>query len=84
MMAGSSPAAQLLTRRLVEAELHHGDLGTGYGPADWPTAFATMKLTEPMQSLRQYRLNRTRLAHSDGAYFIRSSGDFVEEPEVLH
>jgi maleylpyruvate isomerase len=52
------PAAQLLTRRLVEVELHHGDLGTGYGPADWPTSFAAMELAEPMQSQRQDRLNR--------------------------
>jgi maleylpyruvate isomerase len=49
------PAAQLLTRRLVEVELHHGDLGTGYGPADWPSAFATMELAEPMQSQRRER-----------------------------
>jgi maleylpyruvate isomerase len=52
------PAAQLLTRRLVEVELHHGDLGIGYGPADWPTSFAAMELAEPMQSERQQRLNR--------------------------
>jgi maleylpyruvate isomerase len=52
------PAAQLLTRRLVEVELHHGDLGTGYGPADWPAAFAAMELAEPMRSLRQDRLQR--------------------------
>ena len=31
------PAAQLLTRRLVEVELHHCDLAAGYGPADWPS-----------------------------------------------
>jgi maleylpyruvate isomerase len=52
------PAAQLLTRRLVEVELHHGDLGTGYGPADWPAGFAAMELAEPMRSLRQDRLQR--------------------------
>jgi maleylpyruvate isomerase len=52
------PAAQLLTRRLVEVELHHGDLGTGYGPADWPAAFASMDLAEPMRWLRQDRLDR--------------------------
>jgi len=56
------PAAQVLTRRLVEVELHHGDLGTGYGPADWPDAFATMDLPEPMRSLRQDRLDRDRPA----------------------
>jgi maleylpyruvate isomerase len=52
------PAAQLLTRRLVEVELHHCDLGTGYGPADWPAAFATMELAEPMRSMRQDRVRR--------------------------
>jgi maleylpyruvate isomerase len=54
------PAAGLLTRRLVEVELHHCDLGTGYGPADWPAAFTTMDLPEPMRSQRQDRLGRPR------------------------
>jgi maleylpyruvate isomerase len=52
------PAALVLIRRLVEVELHHGDLGTGYGPADWPAAFASIELPEPMRSLRQDRLDR--------------------------
>jgi maleylpyruvate isomerase len=56
------PAAQLLTRRLVEVELHHCDLGTGYGPADWPASFAAMELAEPMRSQRQDRLNRAQQA----------------------
>jgi maleylpyruvate isomerase len=50
------PAAGLLTRRLVEVELHHCDLAAGYGPADWPAAFAAMDLPEPMRSQRQDRL----------------------------
>jgi maleylpyruvate isomerase len=50
------PAAEVLTRRLVEVELHHCDLGTGYAPADWPAAFAAMELTEPMRSQRQDRM----------------------------
>ena len=50
------PAAGLLTRRLVEVELHHCDLAVRYSPADWPAAFATMELTEPMRSQRQDRL----------------------------
>jgi maleylpyruvate isomerase len=54
------PAAELLTRRLVEVELHHCDLGAGYSPSDWPTAFATMELTEPMRSQRQDRLRYPR------------------------
>jgi maleylpyruvate isomerase len=52
------PAAGLLTRRLVEVELHHCDLGTRYGPADWSAAFAAMDLPEPMRSQRQDRLSR--------------------------
>lgn len=51
------PAAELLTRRLVEVELHHCDLGRGYGPADWPPAFAGMDLPEPMRSQRQDRIS---------------------------
>jgi len=58
------PAAELLTRRLVEVELHHGDLGAGYGPAGWPAAFAAMELGEPMRSWRQDRLSRPEAAHT--------------------
>jgi len=50
------PAAELLVRRLVEVELHHSDLGTGYGPAGWPAGFAAMDLPEPMRSWREDRL----------------------------
>jgi maleylpyruvate isomerase len=56
------PAAELLTRRLVEVELHHGDLGAGYGPADWPAAFAAMELGEPMRTWRQDRLSQPAAA----------------------
>jgi maleylpyruvate isomerase len=54
------PATRLLTIRLVEVELHHCDLGAGYGPDDWPGTFAAMELAEPMRSQRQDRLNRPR------------------------
>jgi maleylpyruvate isomerase len=50
-------AAELLTRRLAEVELHHCDLGAGYGPGDWPVFFAEMELAEPMRSWRQDRLS---------------------------
>jgi maleylpyruvate isomerase len=56
------PAAELLTRRLVEIELHHGDLDAGYGPADWPAAFADMELAEPMRTWRQDRISQPRTA----------------------
>jgi maleylpyruvate isomerase len=54
------PASRLLTIRLVEVELHHCDLDAGYSPDDWPPAFATMELAEPMHSQRQDRLSRPR------------------------
>ena len=60
------PAAQILTRRLVEVELHHCDLGAGYGPADWPAAFAAMELAEPMRSQRQDRLGYAPSAATTG------------------
>ena len=60
--SGPFPAAELLTRRLVEVELHHCDLGAGYGPGDWPAAFAAMELAEPMRSLREDRLRQAQQA----------------------
>ena len=60
------PAARLLTRRLAEVELHHCDLGTGYGAADWPAAFAAMELPEPVRSQRLGRLGYPQLAPGTG------------------
>ena len=54
------PAGQLLTRRLVEVELHHCDLAAGYTPADWPGTFTSLELAEPMRSQREDRLSRPR------------------------
>jgi len=48
----------VLTRRLVEVELHHADLGSGYTPADWPASFAGLGLPEPMRGQRDSRLAR--------------------------
>ena len=64
--SGPFPAAEVLTRRLVEVELHHCDLGAGYGPGDWPAVFAAMELAEPMRSLREDRLRRAQLPSSEG------------------
>ncbi|GAA3828338.1 hypothetical protein GCM10022226_56420 [Sphaerisporangium flaviroseum] len=49
------PAEQVLVRRLVEIEVHHVDLGIGYGASDWPEEFAAMDLPEPMRSQREER-----------------------------
>jgi maleylpyruvate isomerase len=51
------PASQLVARRLAEVELHHCDLGIGYGHDQWSAAFGTMELDEPMRSQRMERLN---------------------------
>ena len=59
-------AAGLLSRRLAEVELHHCDLGTGYGAADWPAAFAAMDLPEPVRSQRLGRLGYPQLAPGTG------------------
>ena len=53
---GSFPAGQILTRRLVELELHHVDLDAGYRPGDWPTTFNELELPEPMRSQRADRI----------------------------
>ncbi|MER7210305.1 maleylpyruvate isomerase family mycothiol-dependent enzyme [Streptosporangium sp. NPDC000239] len=42
------PAWYVLARRAREVEVHHADLGTGYGPADWPEAFARRELHDAM------------------------------------
>jgi maleylpyruvate isomerase len=52
------PAAEILPRRLAEVELHHCDLGTGYGPARWSAAFTDLELAEPMRTQREERLAR--------------------------
>jgi maleylpyruvate isomerase len=51
----SFPKSQILLRRLVEIELHHVDLATGYKTTDWPATFATLELPEPMRSQRADR-----------------------------
>lgn len=40
------PAAAVPWARLREVEVHHVDLGAGYGPADWSDAFALRLLRE--------------------------------------
>jgi maleylpyruvate isomerase len=44
LRGAAHPAWYTLRRRLTEVEIHHVDLDAGYGPADWPQAFATQWL----------------------------------------
>jgi maleylpyruvate isomerase len=60
------PAAEVLTRRLTEVELHHCDLGTGYGPGQWLPAFAAMDRPGPLRSQRQDRLGFQQPAAAAG------------------
>ncbi|WBB67398.1 maleylpyruvate isomerase family mycothiol-dependent enzyme [Micromonospora sp. WMMD812] len=48
---GPKVAALLMWGRLREVEVHHLDLATGYGPADWPEAFAHRLLHEAATDL---------------------------------
>ncbi|GII51637.1 hypothetical protein Pth03_00260 [Planotetraspora thailandica] len=44
------PAWYVLARRLREVEVHHVDLGAGYGWADWPQAYIRRELYDTMLS----------------------------------
>ncbi|WP_203886209.1 maleylpyruvate isomerase family mycothiol-dependent enzyme [Planotetraspora kaengkrachanensis] len=44
------PAWYIPARRLRELEIHHVDLGAGYGWADWPESFARRELHDTMAS----------------------------------
>jgi maleylpyruvate isomerase len=55
--SGHFPASRLLAWRLAEVELHHCDLGIGYGHDQWSAVFAAMELDEPMRSQRTERLS---------------------------
>ncbi|MFI6909309.1 maleylpyruvate isomerase family mycothiol-dependent enzyme [Nonomuraea sp. NPDC050394] len=44
------PAWYVLVRRIRELEIHHADLGAGYGPADWPAAFVRRELHDCLAS----------------------------------
>src|SRR5260370_2699559 len=53
------PAAGLLTRPLVEGELHRFDLRAGYRPAHWPGPLAPLDLSQPMRCFRADRMSLT-------------------------
>jgi uncharacterized protein (TIGR03083 family) len=55
VLGDAFPAAQVFTRRLHEIVLHHTDLGAGYGPADWPAAYADLVLPPNMAAQRADR-----------------------------
>jgi maleylpyruvate isomerase len=48
---GLIPAEAVLSSRIREVEIHHVDLGLGYGPHDWPDDFVTETLTRELAKL---------------------------------
>ena len=50
MSSGLWPVAELPFRRWREVEIHHVDLGLGYGPADWPEAYVAEELDRTLAS----------------------------------
>jgi maleylpyruvate isomerase len=60
-----------LWRRLTEVEIHHADLDLGYGPADWPEAFATYGLEQYAGLLTSARSPAAVLRSSDAPVVVR-------------
>jgi maleylpyruvate isomerase len=42
------PARDIPTHRWIELEVHHADLGVGYGAQDWPAEFAELLVSQIM------------------------------------
>ncbi|WP_433332158.1 MTH938/NDUFAF3 family protein [Spirillospora sp. CA-294931] len=57
------PAAEILTRRLLEVVLHHTDLRTDYDHTDWPPALATMTLPAHLHAQRESRRRSPAVTH---------------------
>jgi maleylpyruvate isomerase len=48
---GLLPAEAVLISRIREVEIHHVDLGLGYGPQDWPDEFVAETLARELARL---------------------------------
>jgi maleylpyruvate isomerase len=76
MRSGLCPVADLPFRRWREVEVHHADLGLGYGYADWPDAYVDREWARALAGLA------TRLP-AGAAVVLRStdSGEAWTVPE---
>jgi maleylpyruvate isomerase len=70
-----------LWRRLIEVEIHHVDLGVGYGPADWPQPFATYCLQQAAPGLAGPDSPAVTLRGSDAPVIVRI-GPAGDQPAV--
>jgi maleylpyruvate isomerase len=49
--AGERSMIEFVDRHMRDVFVHHVDLGTGYAPADWPTAFVSTELPKRLRDL---------------------------------
>ncbi len=71
------PARAVLPRRVSELEIHHVDLGTGYGPGDWPPDFVQATLARVAGDFAGYPGVPAILVRpdgQDGAYPLGPAG----------
>ena len=71
-MRGAPHAAWFtLWRRLTEVEIHHVDLGAGYGPDDWPMPFATECLERVAAGFADAEAPAARLRSADAGLVLQ-------------
>jgi maleylpyruvate isomerase len=58
-------------RRLTEVEIHHVDLGAGYGPDDWPMPFATACLERVAADFADAEAPAARLRSPDATLVLQ-------------
>lgn len=73
----TASAATLPFTRVMEVEVHHVDLGLGYGPADWPAAFVDRALPTTMDRLARRAGDVTGPAASWHLHRTDGDGEWV-------
>ncbi|MDP9394743.1 MAG: maleylpyruvate isomerase family mycothiol-dependent enzyme [Actinomycetota bacterium] len=71
--------------RIRELEIHHVDLGVGYTPAHWSTAFATRTLDQVAPFFRTERVCPVRALHGSATsrtWEVGAAGPAVTGPEA--
>jgi maleylpyruvate isomerase len=70
---GTRGLSRLVALRLTELEVHHGDLGTGYGPWAWSSEFVEVCLPLRLAWLPNHHRARVDADNSvDGSWLFRS------------
>lgn len=55
VMGRAEPLGSLPFRRWREVEVHHADLGLGFGPQDWPSTYVSLELRNATMAWRAQR-----------------------------